>query len=164
MERLWAPWRLEYVAGEKTEGCIFCAFPGENNDEKNRILFRGKYAYIIMNAFPYSNCHLLILPYKHTGDYCELTDQEHTEIGQLARLSCHVLRSVCNPDGFNIGWNIGTAAGAGIAEHVHMHIVPRWTGDTNFMPVLAETRVLPEALEKSYAKLKAEFGKLTEQA
>lgn len=160
MERLWAPWRLSYIVADRVDGCIFCVFPGENEDKKNRILLRGKYSYVIMNAFPYSNCHLLIPPYRHIGDFSDLNDDECLEIMQLARTSCEVLKTICRPDGINIGWNIGTAAGAGIAEHVHMHIVPRWNGDTNFMPVLADVKVIPEALETTYDKLKIEFDRL----
>jgi ATP adenylyltransferase len=159
MERMWAPWRLDYIVGEKVDGCIFCVFPARNEDETDHILVRGKHAYVIMNAFPYSNCHLLIPPYRHIGDFTELNDAESLEIEQLARLSCNVLKAICRPDGYNIGWNIGTAAGAGIAGHIHMHIVPRWHGDTNFMPVLADIKVIPEALETTYQKLKAEFDR-----
>lgn len=157
MERLWAPWRLEYIVGEKIEGCIFCEFPKKNEDEKYLILHRGKHAFVIMNAFPYSNGHLMVVPYRHLGDFTELNDDESLEMMQLAQKSCRALRAICNPDGFNIGVNAGTAAGAGIADHVHMHIVPRWSGDTNFMPVLADVKVIPEALHTTYRKLKPHF-------
>ncbi|MCE5321968.1 HIT domain-containing protein [bacterium] len=160
MQQLWAPWRLEYIVGNKAEGCIFCVFPKEENDEKNRILYRGKYAFVIMNAFPYSNGHLLIPPYRHIADLTELTDEESLEIMQLAQLSCKAISAVCKPDAYNIGINLGTAAGAGIADHLHLHIVPRWNGDTNFMPVFADIKVIPEALETTYKKLKIEFDQL----
>ncbi len=162
MERTWAPWRLEYMVADRVDGCIFCVFPSQNDDEKNRILLRGEHAYVIMNAFPYSNGHLLIPPYRHIGDFSELNDEENLEIMQLAQKCCAALKNICRPDGFNIGWNIGTAAGAGIAEHIHMHIVPRWNGDTNFMPVLADIKVIPEALDTTYKKIKAEFERMAE--
>ncbi|MCX6345270.1 MAG: HIT domain-containing protein [Armatimonadetes bacterium] len=162
MERLWAPWRLEYMVADRVDGCIFCVFPSQNDDEKNRILLRGEHAYVIMNAFPYSNGHLLIPPYRHIGDFSELNDDENLEIMQLAQKCCNALKNICRPDGFNIGWNIGAAAGAGIAEHIHMHIAPRWSGDTNFMPVLADIKVIPEALETTYKKIKAELDRMAE--
>lgn len=160
MERLWAPWRLDYIVGEKTEGCIFCVFPEQGDDRKYKILARGTHAFVIMNAFPYSNGHLLIVPYRHTGDLSELSAEEDLEMMQLVQKSMQVLKEAFRPDGFNIGINQGTAAGAGIADHIHMHIVPRWNGDTNFMPVFAEIKVIPEALEKTYDKLKAVFDGL----
>lgn len=160
MERLWAPWRLEYIAGERVEGCIFCVFPQQDKDEENHILYRGKHAYVIMNAFPYSNGHLLIPPYRHVGDFTELNDEENLEIMQLAQKCCKVLKLACNPDGFNIGVNLGRAAGAGIEDHVHVHIVPRWNGDTNFMPVFADVKVIPEALQTTYKKFKILFDQL----
>lgn len=160
MEQLWAPWRLEYIVGSKTEGCIFCVFPNQDDDEKNRILYRGRHAFVIMNAFPYSNGHLLIPPYRHISDLTELTDEESLEIMQLTQMSCKALSAMCKPDAFNIGMNLGTAAGAGIADHLHLHIVPRWNGDTNFMPVFADIKVIPEALETTYKKLKIEFDRL----
>ncbi len=155
MERLWAPWRLDYIVGEKHDGCIFCSFPREDNDEKRLILLRSEHAYVIMNAFPYSNGHLLVLPYRHIGDLAELTDDENLDIMRLAQKCKNALSEVFEPDGFNLGMNLGTAAGAGIADHIHMHIVPRWNGDTNFMPVLGDVKVIPEALETTYSKLKA---------
>lgn len=165
MERLWAPWRLEYITGEQVDGCIFCEFARRDDDEKHHILYRGRHAYVIMNAFPYSNCHLLIPPYRHIAGLTDLTDEESLEIMQIAQKCCVVLGEVCRPDGFNIGLNLGTAAGAGIADHVHVHVVPRWSGDTNFMPVLADVKVIPEALEVTYSKLKPPFGRLAlEQA
>jgi len=155
MERLWAPWRLEYILADRQEGCIFCRFPREGDDESRLILCRGQHAFVIMNAFPYSNGHLLVPPYRHVADLAELTDEESLEIMQLSQRSCAALREVCRPDGFNLGINLGTAAGAGIADHLHIHIVPRWNADTNFMPVLADVKVIPEALQATYAKLKA---------
>lgn len=158
MERLWAPWRLDYIAAEKIDGCIFCAFPKLDEDETRHILLRGASSFVIMNAFPYTNGHLLIAPYRHLADISQLTNEESLEIMQLTRRSCEALKAVCNPDGFNIGMNLGAAGGAGIADHLHMHIVPRWIGDTNFMPVFADVKVIPEALDTTYNKLKREFG------
>ena len=160
MERLWAPWRLEYIVGSRTEGCIFCEFPQRSEDEKHHIVFRGKHAFVIMNAFPYSNGHLLIPPYRHVAYIGELSDEENLEMMQLAQKCCAALTEVCRPDAFNIGMNLGTVAGAGIADHLHMHVVPRWQGDTNFMPVLADVKVIPEAIETTYRKLKEAFDKL----
>jgi ATP adenylyltransferase len=160
MERLWAPWRLEYIVGERTDGCIFCDFPRQDDDQKHKILLRGNHAFVIMNAFPYSNGHLLVAPYRHLADIADLTDEESLEVMQLAQKCCKALREVCRPDGFNVGANIGAAAGAGIADHVHVHVVPRWIGDTNFMPVFADVKVIPEALETTYRKLKEAFDKV----
>ena len=162
MDRLWAPWRLEYIVEAKTEGCVFCESHRQDEDEKNHILHRGQQAFVIMNAFPYSNGHLLIAPYSHIGDLADLTDDQSLEIMRLSQKCCEVLRRVCAPDGFNLGVNLGAAAGAGITDHVHMHIVPRWSGDTNFMPVFADVKVIPEALDATYKKLKAGFDKWTE--
>jgi ATP adenylyltransferase len=160
MERLWAPWRLEYIVGERTDGCIFCDFPRQEDDEKNKILCRGSHAFVIMNAFPYSNGHLLVAPYRHLADIADLTAEESLEVMQLAQKCCRALGEICRPDGFNVGANIGAAAGAGIADHVHMHVVPRWVGDTNFMPVFADVKVIPEALETTYRKLKGVFDRV----
>ena len=160
MERLWAPWRLEYIVGEKTDGCIFCEFPRQDDDEKSRIVRRGNRAFVIMNAFPYTNGHLLVAPYRHLGNIAELSSEESLEIMQLTQMCCKVLAEVCKPDGFNIGMNLGTAAGAGIAGHLHTHVVPRWAADTNFMPVLADVKIIPEALETTYRKLKEGFEAL----
>lgn len=161
MERLWAPWRLEYIVGEKTDGCVFCGPVEQDADERNHVLFRGKSAYVIMNAFPYANGHLLVPPYRHVGDLAELTEEESLETMQLTQLCCKALSAAFKPDGFNIGINLGTAAGAGIADHLHVHVVPRWNGDTNFMPVFADVKVIPEALEATYKKLRAQFDQLT---
>lgn len=161
MKQLWAPWRLEYIVSEeKPDGCIFCIFPQEDEDEKNLILCRGKHAFVIMNRFPYSNGHLLVPPYRHIADMTELTDEENLEIMQLTQKCCKVLKTICKPDGFNIGINMGTAAGAGIADHLHLHVVPRWNGDTNFMPVFADVKVIPQALETTYKLLKEQFDRL----
>ena len=156
MKTLWAGWRSKYVGSEpKKEGCIFCDFPKEAKDRENHILFRGASAYMIMNKFPYSNGHLMVIPYRHLSDFTLLDREEADEIMLLAKYAVLALKASYNPHGFNIGWNIGAAAGAGIADHMHMHIVPRWQGDTNFMPVLGEVKVIPEDLEDSYNRIKA---------
>jgi len=156
-EQLWAPWRLKYIENaDKAEGCIFCIFPAEGaeNDEKNLILHRGKHAFIILNAFPYSNGHLMVVPYRHTASFEAFTDEEMLEVMQLTRLSIQLLEETFHPNGFNLGVNMGRVAGAGIADHLHWHVVPRWNGDTNFMPVLADVRVIPESLSVVYSRLK----------
>ena len=160
MKQLWAPWRMEYIKSEKSEDCIFCSLPGEGDDTKNYILYRGQSAFIIMNIFPYNSAHLMISPFRHIRCLTEQDANESTELSQLTHKCIEILRAVINPDGFNIGYNIGKAAGAGYDEHVHCHIVPRWTGDTNFMPVLGETKVHPEHLKTTYKKLLPHFENL----
>ncbi len=157
MEQIWAPWRIEYIEMEKPEGCILCDKPEENNDVLNYILYRGDKNFIIMNRYPYNPGHLMIVPYRHIANLEELSDEELHEHYQIVSRSLKVLRQVFNPGGFNIGVNMGRAAGAGIEEHVHTHIVPRWHGDTNFMPVVADTKVVSEALAGTYGKLKDKF-------
>lgn len=157
-EQLWAPWRLKYIeSADKSEGCIFCLFPaaGEERDAENLIVTRGPHAYIILNAFPYSNGHLMVVPYRHTASMDDLTDAEMLDVMHLTQLGIALLRQTFRPDGFNLGVNMGRVAGAGIADHLHWHIVPRWNGDTNFMPVLADVRVIPESLAQVHARLKA---------
>lgn len=156
-ERLWAPWRLEYIkkARKGVGECIFVELPKQADDRKNLILYRGKHAFVILNAFPYTNGHLMIAPYLHTADLADLSDEEHLEVAHLIRDSIRWLTAAYEPDGFNIGMNLGVAAGAGIVDHLHWHVVPRWQGDTNFMPVVGEVRVLPEGLEETYDRLRA---------
>ena len=159
MERLWAPWRMRYIENaDSSPGCIFCSKPAENSDQENLILWRGEKTFAILNAFPYSNGHLMITPYQHTADLDDLTDEEMLEMMAAARRGVNVLKAAFKPDGFNIGVNLGRVAGAGIADHIHIHIVPRWSGDTNFMPVLGEVRVIPESLQVVYQRLKAEVS------
>lgn len=152
-KRLWAPWRIEYIRSEKSGECIFCKFPRENNDEDNLIIYRGKRAYIILNKYPYNNGHLMIVPYKHVSTPLELSDNELLEMSKLINLSINMLNKSMNPHGYNIGINLGKAAGAGIEEHYHIHVVPRWVGDTNYMPIISETKVLVEALKDTYRRL-----------
>lgn len=156
-DRMWAPWRLRYIeaaAGQpKSEGCIFDELPAEQNDRENLILFRGKTAFIILNAFPYTSGHLMVAPFRHTNDIASLSDDELLEIHQLVARCVTLLNRAYRPDGFNIGVNVGRAAGAGIPGHIHWHIVPRWDGDTNFMGAVGDVRVLPQSLDESYERL-----------
>jgi ATP adenylyltransferase len=157
MKQLWAPWRMEYVKSEKSNECIFCSLPKANDDTKNYILHRGQSAFIIMNIFPYNSAHVMVSPFRHIGCLTAQKAEEIKEMNNLTLRSIDILRTVINPEGFNIGYNIGKAAGAGYDEHIHCHIVPRWSGDTNFMPVLAETKVHPEHLKTTYKKLLPHF-------
>ena len=157
-ERLWAPWRMVYVGkGETTGGCIFCDKPKEDRDAENMIVHRGETMFVILNAFPYNSGHLMIVPYRHLSDVRLLEPDELAEWMALAQRSITALETAFKPEGYNMGANLGRAAGAGIADHLHLHIVPRWNGDTNFMPVVGDVKVLPEALEQSYHKLKTAF-------
>ncbi len=157
MKQIWAPWRMEYIQEEKAGGCILCEKPGQDNDAANYILYRGDKNFIIMNRYPYNTGHLMIVPYRHIASLEELTDEERHEHFDIVSRSIRVLRQVLSPDGFNLGINIGKVAGAGIEDHVHTHIVPRWQGDTNFMPVISDIKVVPEALAETYKKLKGKF-------
>lgn len=160
MDRLWAPWRMQYISDNQTEcGCIFCVKPQEDRDEENLIIYRGAYSFIILNAFPYNNGHLLVAPYRHIADLSLLTEEEQVDLLKVTTLGCDLLKATCLPHGFNIGMNLGQIAGAGIADHLHMHIVPRWSGDTNFMPVISGAKVLPQALSATYNALKAEINR-----
>lgn len=157
MERIWAPWRIQYIRQEKPEGCILCEKPKQNKDALNYILYRGGKNFIILNTYPYNPGHLMVAPYRHVANIEELTEEERNEHFEVVCRSVRVLRQVFNPGGFNIGINEGKVAGAGIDDHFHTHIVPRWQGDTNFMPVLADIRVVPEALTETYQKLRGKF-------
>jgi len=161
LDRFWTPWRMEYILGnDKTKGCIFCNKPKEQNDRENLIVFRGDKTFIIMNRYPYNNGHLMITPYAHVGDFSGLSDEETAEISIGIRRCTDVLRDALNPDGFNVGINIGKAAGAGIDDHLHVHVVPRWSGDTNFMPVLADVKIMPEYLDDTYDRLYRSFDEI----
>jgi ATP adenylyltransferase len=157
MKHIWAPWRIEYIRAEKPAGCILCDKPKEDKDAANYILYRGEKNFIMLNSYPYNPGHLLIAPYRHTGNLEELTDEERNEHYRLVSRSIVVLKETFQPTGFNIGANLGKVAGAGIDEHFHSHIVPRWQGDTNLIPVLADVRVLPQALEDTYKLLSGKF-------
>ncbi|MFC1904561.1 HIT domain-containing protein [Chloroflexota bacterium] len=157
MEHIWAPWRIRYIEAETPEGCILCEKPKENNDAGNYILYRGDKNYVIMNLYPYTPGHLMIVLYRHIASLDELTEEERHEHFEIVSRSVNILRQVFNPGGFNIGINMGKAAGAGIDEHIHTHVVPRWQGDTNFITVLSDIRVVPEALTGTYNKLEGKF-------
>jgi ATP adenylyltransferase len=157
MDYIWAPWRMEYILMEKPEGCILCAKPKENQDDANYILYRGKYNFVMLNAFPYNPGHLMVAPYRHISRLEDLTTEELNEHVEIIRRVACVIKEIFQPDGFNLGMNLGRIAGAGIADHLHSHIVPRWSGDTNFMPAIAETRVVAEALTSTYQRLKGKI-------
>ncbi|HEY5159474.1 MAG TPA: HIT domain-containing protein [Gaiellaceae bacterium] len=156
---LWAPWRLEYVssANEQT-GCIFCHAAAAPDDADSLVVHRSESALVMLNRFPYSSGHLLVAPIRHVGDLGELSAQEAAEIHSLSVRALEVLSALFQPDGFNIGWNLGRNAGAGVVDHVHEHVVPRWQGDTNFMPVLADVRVIPEHLQTTHARIKTAWS------
>lgn len=153
MKVLWAPWRMTYIAGDREQGCLLCSKLRGRNDRGNLILYRSSQSFIILNRYPYSNGHLMVAPNRHVASLDELNEGEMVGLMALLKQSALILKRALKPDGFNVGMNIGRVAGAGIEDHIHFHIVPRWNGDTNFMPVLFETKVMPEYLEKTYEKL-----------
>jgi ATP adenylyltransferase len=157
MKYLWAPWRMDYILEEKQKGCIFCKKPMERKDKVNLILHQSRYAFVMMNKFPYNNGHVMVVPKRHCPDLEQLDDKALQDLLFLLRASTRILRKILRPDGFNIGMNIGKVGGAGVDDHIHFHIVPRWNGDTNFMPVLGETKIIPEYLGETYQKLHAAF-------
>ena len=157
MKQIWAPWRIEYIQMEKPGECILCDKSEQRDDTANYILYRGDKNFVIMNAYPYNSGHLMIAPYRHVASLEKLTDEELGEHFGIVSRSVKVLKQVLKPDGFNIGINMGRIAGAGIDKHIHTHIVPRWQGDTNFMPVIADTKVINEALSETYKKLQGKF-------
>ncbi len=153
MEKLWAPWRIKYVQAAKTRGCIFCQKAKQKRDAKNYIILRGKTVFSMLNIYPYNNGHLMVAPYRHIGQPDKLNEQETAELFSMVNDSVRKLRAKLKPQGFNIGMNIGKAAGAGIDKHLHVHVVPRWEGDTNFMPIISGTRVLAQSLDELYRML-----------
>ena len=154
MKQLWAPWRLEYIqSADEQERCVFCrARDGE--DEETLVVHRGKRAFVVLNKYPYASGHLMVAPNRHEGEFGDLEDEEALEIHQLAASGLAALAETMRPQGFNAGWNFGRIAGAGVVDHVHLHVVPRWAGDTNFMTSVGDARVLPEALSTSADKLR----------
>ncbi len=155
MKNIWAPWRMEYVSNPgKEKDCIFCKKAKDNNDEKNYVLLRGDSSFTLLNIYPYNNGHLMVAPYRHVSSFNDLNDLELKEIFDLIKISKNRLKKALNPEGFNIGVNIGAAAGAGIKDHIHFHIVPRWIGDTGFMTLLSDTTVLSQSLADLYQLLK----------
>ena len=153
MRQLWAPWRLEYVqSADEAEGCIFCR-AAEGDDEGALVVHRGAAAFVLLNKYPYASGHLMVAPFRHEREFGALSADEAIEIHRLASTALGALAETMRPQGFNLGWNLGRIAGAGVVDHVHLHVVPRWAGDTNFMPVLSDVKVIPEALEQTRRKL-----------
>jgi len=158
MNHIWSPWRMEYLEGNnKDEGCVFCLAQAMQDSAENLIVFRGERAYVILNRFPYTSGHLLVNPFEHKQTLDELDAETRAEMMELTTQCTTVLKSIYKPQGFNVGVNMGSAAGAGVPQHIHIHIVPRWAGDTNFMSTLGQTRVLPETLEDTYERIKNGF-------
>jgi ATP adenylyltransferase len=150
-KQLWAPWRLEYIqSADEQPGCVFC---NAQEGDDGLVVHRGEHAFALLNRFPYASGHFMVAPYRHVGDFGELTDDEAREIHRLGAAGMQALRELYSPEGYNAGWNLGRVAGAGVVDHVHLHVVPRWAGDTNFMPVLADVKVLPEHLEATHRRL-----------
>ena len=162
LQRLWTPWRMAYIRGEGKDsgGCPFCVLPDGDDDAAALILKRGTHAYAILNAYPYNPGHLMAVPYRHVSGLDELIDAELHEMADLCQAATRILRTVVGAGAFNVGINVGGVAGAGIADHIHQHVVPRWGGDTNFMPVIGQTRVLPELLEETYRRLAPAFAQV----
>ena len=158
-QRIWAPWRLRYVKNAKTSTeCVFCAKPGAGDDRENLIVHCGERAFVILNLFPYTNGHLMVAPFEHVGRLQDVDPDVVAEMMDLAKQAMSRLEAVYDPEGFNIGVNQGRVAGAGVEGHIHLHVVPRWAGDNNYMPVLADTRVMPQSLEESYDALEGGFA------
>lgn len=156
MRHLWAPWRMEYILKHKEEGCIFCLQTRQEDDRDHLVLHRGRRAFVMMNRYPYNNGHLMVVPHRHCIGLDSLTHVESKELFELLKISTRVLKRSLSPEGFNIGVNIGKIGGAG-EDHIHFHIVPRWAGDTNFMPILGETKIVPEYLSNTYQRLHSAF-------
>jgi len=162
MDHLWSPWRMEYIeSNNKEDGCVFCTAQELKDGAGNLIAYRGEHAYVILNRYPYTSGHLMVNPFQHVPSLEELNPETRAEMMELTSLCTTVLKSVYRPQGFNVGVNMGEAAGAGVLGHVHIHIVPRWKGDTNFMSSVGQTRILPEALEVTYERVKNEFQKIS---
>ncbi len=160
MDKLWAPWRMEYIRTKNETGCIFCNKKNSEDDENNLVLYRGNECFILMNLYPYSNGHIMISPYLHSSETSDLSSKCNEEIMRFANKAMNILSSTMNAEGFNFGANIGKAGGAGIADHLHYHVIPRWSGDTNFMPVIGNTKVMVEGLTETWMSLKSKFGSL----
>ncbi|MDB4125739.1 HIT domain-containing protein [Candidatus Marinimicrobia bacterium] len=156
-KKLWAPWRMEYVSNPSKKGNIFLEKAQQNNDRENLVLYRGKYSFVLMNLYPYNNGHLMVAPYEQYDDMTLLNSKTMLEIMEITKKSISILKNKLNSEGINFGLNMGKAAGAGIDEHLHFHIVPRWGGDANFMPILGHTEVIMQSLFDTYDLLKTEF-------
>lgn len=160
MDILWSPWRMEYILGPKPDSCVFCLPENTDEDAERLVLYRGRHNFVIMNKFPYNNGHLMVTPFRHVMDICDLLPEEYGELFFLVQKSVEILREICSPEGMNIGFNLGAAAGAGVKDHLHLHVVPRWNGDASFMTVIGEIRTMPEHLAITYSKLKPSFDRL----
>lgn len=160
MDLLWAPWRMTYVTAEKPKGCIFCDKPAAGDDAANHIVWRGEKAFVLLNTFPYNNGHMMVTPFAHIADFETLPTDTLAEMMALCQDAVKALKRDFNPDGVNVGLNLGAAAGAGVKDHLHVHIVPRWKGDTNFMSVIADVRVIPQSLDRAYDLLHGAFAGL----
>lgn len=161
MEHLWTPWRSTYMKEKKDKSvCIFCAAIQDTNDRETLVLHRARYCFVILNRYPYTSGHLMIAPFAHVSRLTAIADEASTEMMQLARFSETILEKTYRPDGLNLGMNLGEAAGAGIEQHIHLHVLPRWKGDANFMTTIGETRIIPEALDVTYDRLVHEFAAL----
>lgn len=159
MEYIWSPWRYKYIASADREpGCVFCRAINDNDDPGRLVLHRARLNFVILNLFPYTSGHLMVVPYEHEASLAEVSSETTAEMMELAKRAQRALEAEYNPDGFNVGMNLGRSAGAGVADHLHLHVVPRWTGDANFVSIIGETRVLPEDLPATYEKLKKHFG------
>lgn len=161
MNILWSPWRMRYILGPKPDECVFCVPENAEEDRARLILHRGKAAFVILNKFPYATGHMMVVPFRHTADFCDLTKMESSEIFALGQICVAALGIASRPQGFNLGFNLGEAAGAGVRGHIHMHVVPRWNGDSSFIAVLDGTRTIPEALDETWARLKPVFDELS---
>lgn len=164
MDRLWTPWRYRYIKGETGEktkkaddACVFCKLRDDGDDERNFVVHRARHNYVVLNLYPYTSGHLLVVPFEHTADLDAAAAETTGELMELARRAQTVLRDAYRPEGFNLGMNLGSAAGAGVAAHLHLHVLPRWAGDGNFMSTVGETRVLPEDLRTTYERLRGKF-------
>lgn len=165
MDLIWAPWRMKYVvSADRQEGCVFCLKPQEDRDQANGILLRARFNYLILNAFPYNSGHLMVVPYAHLSDFPRLPEETGREMMSLAQLAVAGLQEQFQAEAANLGMNIGHPAGAGIKDHLHLHVVPRWSGDTNFMATTAETRVCPQSLEETWAALTPTLQRLQRES
>jgi ATP adenylyltransferase len=161
VERLWTPWRREFIesaTSNRTDGCFLCANPAAKDDARHFIVHRAAHAFVILNLYPYNSGHVMVAPYLHTGDFAHLNTEIAADLIATTQHAVSALTSVYRPDAFNVGMNLGKAAGAGVPDHLHVHVVPRWNGDTNFMPIMADTKVLPETLDQTYERLRPAFG------
>lgn len=162
MPQLWAPWRMEYILGKREDSCIFCAFPARATHREDLVLCVREHAFVCLNRYPFASSHLLVVPRRHVSALEDLSADEYDATMRLVRDATVALKAAVKPSGVNVGFNLGKSAGAGIADHMHAHVVPRWDGDTNFMPVLADVRVMPEHLDQSWERLRPHFERLGE--